>query len=215
MTQRGDVTSEALGPAIPPRSRGRRQRSASTRDAITEAMLDLLTVRRLEEVTVQEIVERAQVSRQTFYAHFETKYSVVADLVEDMGQTIYEHWRAFLEADGAIEEAELHTLGLLTLGTWREQATLFSATIEGWHNDVEIHDVWNGVLERFSSGLAARVGRVRIPQPDDDMIFPALISLYERTVYLGVSAPDGPFGKSDDELARVLARMWLRTLELA
>ncbi|MGQ0466694.1 MAG: TetR/AcrR family transcriptional regulator [Sporichthyaceae bacterium] len=209
------MTSSAVGPAIPPRSRGRRQRSASTRDSITEAMLELLTVRRLEEVTVQEIVDRAQVSRQTFYAHFETKYSVVADLVDDMGQTIYEHWRAFLEADGTIEETELHSLGLVTLGTWREQATLFSATIEGWHNDVEIHDVWNGVLERFAGALAARVGRVRAPQADDDLIFPALISLFERTVYLAVSAPEGPFGKSDDEVARVLARMWLRTLELS
>lgn len=215
MTQRDHVTSEAASPAIPPRSRGRRQRSASTRDAITEAMRELLTVRRLEDVTVQEIVERAQVSRQTFYAHFETKYSVVADLVEDMGRTIYEHWRGFLEADGPILEAELHALGMLTLRSWRDQATLFSATIEGWHNDREIHDVWNDVLERFASGLAARVARVRPPQPDDDMVFPALISLYERCIYLGVSAPAGPFGRSDDELARVLAQIWLRSLGLS
>jgi AcrR family transcriptional regulator len=201
--------------ALPPRSRGRRQRAAPTREAIAESMRELLKTRRLEEVTVAEIVELAQVSRQTFYSHFETKYSVVAALVEDMGETIFERWEHFFAEDGPIDEAELRELGLVTLGRWREQAALFAATIEGWHNDREIHDVWNAVLERFAAALAERLGHVREPHAGDDMLFPVLISLYERSVYLAVSAPGGPLGRSDEELAEVLAHIWLRSLNLA
>jgi len=178
-------------------------------------MRELLKVRRLEEVTVAEIVELAQVSRQTFYSHFETKYSVVAALVEDMGETIYQHWSDFFAGDGPVEEAELYELGLVTLARWREQATLWSATIEGWHNNQEIHDVWNAVLDRFAEALAVRVAHVREPEPGDDMLFPILISLFERAVYLAVSAPQSPLGRSDDELAGVLAQTWLRSLNLA
>jgi AcrR family transcriptional regulator len=208
------VTSELSMPAVPPRSRGRRQRSAGTRDAIAEAMRELLKTHRLDAVTVQEVVELAAVSRQTFYAHFETKYSVVAALVEEMGQVIYAEWASFLDGDGPLQEKELRQLGLVTLHRWREQATLFSATIEGWHSDQEIHDAWNEVLVQFAAALSARVHRVRKPKPGDDMLFPTLISLYERSVYLAVSAPDGPLGRSDNELAGVLAQIWLRSLGL-
>jgi hypothetical protein len=34
-------------------------------------------------------------------------------------------------------------------------------------------------------------------------------------VYLAVSAPEGPLGRSDEELAEVLAHVWLRSLNLA
>ena len=208
------TSPSAAVPVVPPRSRGRRQRSAGTREAIAEAMRELLLTRRLDEVTVAEITELAQVSRQTFYAHFETKYSVVAALVEEMGRSILTAWTPFFEGSGPILHAELEALGVETLARWREQATLYSATIEGWHNDQEIHDVWNVVLEQFALALADRVSTVREPRPGDDVLFPALISTYERSVYLAVSAPESPFGRSDTELAGVLAQIWMSSLGL-
>lgn len=204
----------ADGASIPPRYRGQRRLASPSRQSITDAMRELLAVRRLDEVTVQEIVERAQISRPTFYAHFETKYSVVAALIADMGQTIYGRWAAFFDEDGPISEEELRSIAVLTLADWREQATLFAATIEGWHSDQEIHDTWNEVLDRFAAALRKRVARVRQLEPEDDMVVPALISLFERCVYLAVATPDSPLGRSDEELASVLAMMWVRSLRL-
>lgn len=209
------MTSEvADGAAVPPRYRGQRRLASPSRQAITDAVRELLAVRRLDEVTVQEIVERAQISRPTFYAHFETKYSVVAALIADMGKTIYGRWAPFFDADGAIEEEVLREIAVLTLRDWREQATLFSATIEGWHSDQEIHDTWNDVLDRFVLALRKRVATVRPLEPEDDMVIPALVSLFERCVYLAVATPDSPLGRSDEELAGVLAMMWMRSLRL-
>lgn len=208
------MTSELAGAAVPPRYRGQRRLAAPSRVAITDAVLELLAARRLDELTVQEIVERAQISRPTFYAHFETKYSVVAALVADMGETIFARWAPFFDEDGPIREETIRELGVVTLRGWRERATLFSATIEGWHSDHEIHDTWNAVLDRFVANLTTRVAKARPLRSDDDMVVTALINLFERCVYLAVATPDSPLGRSDEELADVLAMMWTRCLRL-
>ena len=49
----------------------RRQRK--TREAIFSAFIALLSKRGFEQITVGEIIERADVGRATFYAHFESK----------------------------------------------------------------------------------------------------------------------------------------------
>lgn len=197
---------------IPPRYRSQRRRSLQSRNAICDAVRELLTRRRLDELTVNEIVERAEISRPTFYAHFETKYSVVAALVEEMGATVYDHWKPVFAGSGPITEAELYDAGIDTLQQWRERGALFAATIEGWHTDQEIHDAWNVVLERFRVALTDRLARWRPLQPQDAMVVPAMIALFERSVYLAVSVPDSPLGTSDDQLARVLAKVWVTSL---
>lgn len=49
----------------------RRQRK--TREAIFRAFSELLSEKNIMKITVGEIIERADVGRATFYAHFETK----------------------------------------------------------------------------------------------------------------------------------------------
>lgn len=207
------VTTKASSETLP-RRLGQRRLAAPSRQAITDAVRELLTIRRLEDLTVQEIVDRAQMSRPTFYSHFDTKYSVVAALIADMGQTIYERWNPLFQGEGPIEKDTLRHVSLETLRGWREQATLFSATIEGWHSNQEIHDTWNEILENFRLALTARLAKARRLEPGDDMVATAMISLYERCVYLAIADPDSPLARSDEELADVLAMMMLNCLRL-
>lgn len=60
----------------------RRQRK--TREAIFAAFADLLARKDFAQITVGEIIERADVGRATFYAHFETKDFLLKELSEEL-----------------------------------------------------------------------------------------------------------------------------------
>ena len=60
----------------------RRQRK--TREAILSAFTELLSKKKYDKITVGEIIERADVGRATFYAHFETKDFLLKALCEEL-----------------------------------------------------------------------------------------------------------------------------------
>lgn len=60
----------------------RRQRK--TRRAIFEALIALLEQKDFEHITVEQILEKADVGRATFYTHFETKEYLLKELCEDL-----------------------------------------------------------------------------------------------------------------------------------
>lgn len=60
----------------------RRQRK--TREAIFSAFIQLLSEKNVNSITVGEIIDRADVGRATFYAHFETKDYLLKELCEEL-----------------------------------------------------------------------------------------------------------------------------------
>ena len=60
----------------------RRQRK--TREAIFSALIELLSRKDFAQITVGEIIETADISRATFYSHFETKDYLLKELCEDL-----------------------------------------------------------------------------------------------------------------------------------
>ncbi len=67
------------------------RRQQKTRNAIFKAFSELLENRRYNSITVQEIIDKADIGRSTFYAHFETK----DELLKSMCTNIFTH--VFLE----------------------------------------------------------------------------------------------------------------------
>lgn len=60
----------------------RRQRK--TREAIFSAFIELLSQQDYAQITVGQIIEKADIGRATFYAHFETKDYLLKALCEDL-----------------------------------------------------------------------------------------------------------------------------------
>jgi AcrR family transcriptional regulator len=92
------------------------RRSRRTRQVLIQALLDLLGSRHYDAITVQDIVDRANVGRSTFYAHFQDKddllrsgFGHVLDmLVEHIalgedGQVVFDTSMLFQHAAGHYE----------------------------------------------------------------------------------------------------------------
>ena len=71
------------------------RRVKKSRAAIYQAFLTLLNQKSYESLTVQEIIDLADVGRSTFYAHFETKEALLEEMCQDLFQhTFVERYQA-------------------------------------------------------------------------------------------------------------------------
>ncbi len=76
------------------------RRVQRTRALLLSALLDLIVEKGYEEVTVQDIVDRANVGRSTFYAHFLDKRELLLSGVEGLHGFLV-HQRTALDSSAA------------------------------------------------------------------------------------------------------------------
>ncbi|HMD15044.1 MAG TPA: TetR/AcrR family transcriptional regulator [Terriglobales bacterium] len=72
-------------PASPPKAASRRfdRRVRRTRDVLGEALIGLMHEKPFEAITVQQVIDRANVGRSTFYTHYRDKDDLFLSDVED------------------------------------------------------------------------------------------------------------------------------------
>lgn len=64
------------------------RRSRRTRRLVNAAMMDLLREKRYKAITVQDLLDRADIARSTFYTHYFDKADVLASLIEQIVEAL-------------------------------------------------------------------------------------------------------------------------------
>jgi len=121
--------------------------SKSTKNEIVMALGELLQAKRLDDITVTELVERCNISRQAFYYHFSDLYGVVdyaiQQLREKLTEPAPEDWRISMER-------------MLTL--LRENRTVVLNVYRAYERSYVEHDLrqWAMPLVEARARVAAR-----------------------------------------------------------
>ena len=131
------------------------RRVQRTRKLIQEALVSLILEKRYDKITVQEIIDRANVGRSTFYAHFQDKEDLLASNFANYSA----HWDGQQEESGhAVPEQSPHILHSLEFFLHANEAYEFhQAMFEGGGAEVMIEtgrqhmmaDVQNHLHEIF------------------------------------------------------------------
>jgi AcrR family transcriptional regulator len=106
------------------------RRVRRTREAIRAALMELMTEKDYEAVTVADIITRADIGRSTFYTHFTDKQQVLHDSLQDLA--------AFLRAHRADRQGQLFGFSRAMFEHVHEQRVLLRALI-GQHGGTAVH----------------------------------------------------------------------------
>jgi len=133
------------------------RRSRRTRRLIAEALIALMVEGRYDRITVREIIDRADVGRSTFYAHYRDKEDVLTSEFERVLALLHER----LDPDGAGDQQLLPSLGLFR--HVQEQRHLYHALVRGHGVDVLYETGHRYLSTRVERQFAAVVTGGRAP----------------------------------------------------
>src|SRR5689334_13297891 len=116
------------------------RRSQRTRRLVSSAMMELLKEKRYDEITVQDLLDRAGIGRATFYTHYFDKEDVLASLSEQMLEQFRQQLSQREAGKGIIPSLELFRHA-------QEAHPFFHAMMRGRAGEI-VWETWQVVLSR-------------------------------------------------------------------
>ncbi len=145
------------------------RRQQKTREAISEALIKLLCEKRLSQITIQELIDEANIGRSTFYSHFETKDELLQALCSDLFDDLYEeaakdlHYGAYTAHDSNTPKKVFHNIAYQI---YKEKKGLFHV-LESENNELFLRYFKNGMKNLIQKNIISQYHWTSDMLPDD------------------------------------------------
>lgn len=198
--------------ARPDVSRRHAERREQSRRRILDAARDLLEDRPWSQVGIEDVTQRAELTRTAFYRHFDDRQALLLAVLDDVGvglDRIADPWE---QGEGAPEETLRDALDEL-VRVYHEHGRLLRAIADASTQDPEVAALYADIGARLSASAAERIatevaeGRSRVADPQE--VGSALVWMNER--YLLDRFGQAPLG-DPQRAADALTEIWLRAV---
>lgn len=120
------------------------RRAQRTRQTLSHALIDLIQEKRYEAITVQDICDRANVGRSTFYAHYQDKDDLLASNFQQMmhslgSQVEWRNDRLAFPVTPLFQHVQEHHHLYKALAGGGGFAVLLRAGQQQWRTHIETH----------------------------------------------------------------------------
>jgi AcrR family transcriptional regulator len=75
------------------------RRIGKTRRMLQDALFSLMQDKQYNKITIQEIIDRADVGRSTFYSHYETKDDLLLGCIEHLLESLNQYIDNYLDME--------------------------------------------------------------------------------------------------------------------
>jgi AcrR family transcriptional regulator len=129
------------------------RRVARTRDRLGDSLIELILAKPFDEITVQEVLDRARVSRSTFYEHYRDKNDLFLSDVDDF----FERMSGLLARSNDSSERVAPVAEFFSHVA--DARAFYAALVESGR----LHDVRELGEAHFARGIAQRLARPGLP----------------------------------------------------
>ena len=182
------------------------RRQKRTRDAIINAFTLLLAKENYNQISVQQIIDTANIGRTTFYSHYETKESLLEDLCKELFGHIMDtaqglpHGHYHFSCGNSDDSVFLHLLSHLQENNYNILQLLSSP-----NNDIFLH-YFKSNLQKLIQLQYAEKGLLKKSKLPQDYLVHHISSSFVDTVDWWIS-------KGMEESAQELTEYFLATIE--
>ena len=141
-------------------------RIARTTHALGSAIIELLRERPLDDITVQQILDRAGVGRTAFYAHYRNKEDVLASSYE----------RLFSFLDAWVERPSPVGYRLFPVREFTQHMSEANGVVEALRRDGRLDDVWSLCAAHAARLIDRRIADSPSPSMVPRQIVPVMLA---------------------------------------
>lgn len=191
------MTTESRSPAGPVAASRRELNKAATRQAITEAALQLLRSNGPGNFTVEDIADAAGISRRTFFNYFASTEAAIASVTHGFLDHALKQFRLRPAGEPILDSAREALVALADPMTVAPMAELFSLTQENRQMARSELEAWDHCTEQIIDAARERLDR----QPGAEIDELYLRALAGSVISCGKAAMDVWFTRCGADLS--------------